>query len=93
MTGNVGERMHDATDSVSSVRPEKACGPGREFRVGSTAVVLISIDPILAAATLCTFPLIAWLTVFLRERLTHGFLHGGRAWAEMTSILAGSWWA
>jgi ATP-binding cassette subfamily B protein len=56
--------------------------------VVGTAAVLISIDPLLAAATLCTFPIIAWLTVHLRERLSHGFLHGSRAWAEMTSILA-----
>jgi ATP-binding cassette, subfamily B, bacterial len=53
-----------------------------------TAAVLLSVDPLLALATLCTFPFIAWFTFRIRDTLTHGFLHGGRAWSEMTSILA-----
>lgn len=52
-----------------------------------TAGVLIAIDPALAAATLVSFPPIAWLILRVRGRLTHGFLRGSRAWAEMTNVL------
>jgi ATP-binding cassette subfamily B protein len=50
--------------------------------------ILFWMDPYLALATICAFPVTAWLTLRLRERLTHGFLHGGRAWSDMTSVLA-----
>ncbi len=55
--------------------------------VGSLAV-LFWMDRWLAIATICTFPLIAGLTFWIREGLQSGFLYGGRAWADMTSILA-----
>ncbi len=54
----------------------------------STAAVLLTLDPLLAAAALASFPPIAWLIVHIRGTLTHGFLRGGRAWSAMTSILA-----
>lgn len=53
-----------------------------------TAAMLFYMDPLLAAATLCTFPGVAWLTYTTRSRLTEGFARGYRAWDEMTSILA-----
>ncbi len=53
-----------------------------------TATMLFYMDPVLAAATLCTFPLVAWFTYATRSRLTEGFARGYRAWDEMTSILA-----
>lgn len=53
-----------------------------------TAVVLASIDPLLALVALGSFPPIAWLIVQVRQRLTSGFLRGGRVWSGMTSILA-----
>ena len=55
--------------------------------IGS-AVVLISLDPWLAVATLASFPIIASLILRVRGRLTHGFLRTGRAWSAMTNILA-----
>jgi ATP-binding cassette subfamily B protein len=55
--------------------------------VGS-AVVLITLDPWLAVATLASFPLIATLILRVRGKLTHGFLRTGRAWSAMTNILA-----
>jgi ATP-binding cassette subfamily B protein len=42
----------------------------------------------LALATVCTFPIIGWLTFRIRDSLTHGFLFASRAWADMTSVLA-----
>ena len=53
-----------------------------------TAAILLSIDPMLALATLLPFPFIAWLVHRVRDRLRHGFQQGNRAWAEMTSVLA-----
>ena len=53
-----------------------------------TAVMLLALDPILALATLLPFPLIAWLVHQVRNRLRHGLQRGGRAWSEMTSVLA-----
>ena len=52
------------------------------------AVILISIDPLLALVTLAPFPLIAWLVQRVRARLRHGFERGSRAWADMISVLA-----
>ena len=52
------------------------------------AVLLLSIDPELALATLVPFPVIAWLIYLVRERLRHGFERGSRAWAELLSVLA-----
>lgn len=55
--------------------------------IGS-AVILITLDPWLALATLVSFPIIATLILRVRGRLTHGFLRTGRAWSAMTNILA-----
>ena len=88
-TGDLVARISSDTDRICNFLSDTLVDFIADvLMIVGTAAVLISIAPILAAATLCTFPIIAWLTVFLRDRLTHGFLHGGRAWAEMTSILA-----
>jgi ATP-binding cassette subfamily B protein len=53
-----------------------------------TAILMVAIDPILAAATLLPFPLIAWLVSVVREIIQRGLQKGSRAWSEMTSVLA-----
>ena len=53
-----------------------------------TAAVLLAINPWLALATLAPFPVILWLTFRVRDRLRGGFQVTGRAWAEITSVLA-----
>jgi ATP-binding cassette subfamily B protein len=53
-----------------------------------TAVILLSINPLLALMTLCPFPLIVWLVYWVRGRLLRGFRRAGVAWSEMTSVLA-----
>jgi ATP-binding cassette subfamily B protein len=53
-----------------------------------TAVILLTRDPLLAAATLLPIPLGGWLVHAVRQRLRHGFEQGNRAWATMTSVLA-----
>jgi ATP-binding cassette subfamily B protein len=88
-TGDLVARISSDTDRICSFLSDTLVDFIADvLMIVGTAVVLISIDPILAAATLCTFPIIAWLTVHLRDRMTFGFLHGGRAWDEMTSLLA-----
>ena len=88
-TGDLVARISNDTDRICNFLSDTLVDFIADvLMIVGTAVVLISIDPILAAATLCTFPIIAWLTVSLRDRMTHGFLHGGRAWDGMTSLLA-----
>jgi ATP-binding cassette, subfamily B, bacterial len=53
-----------------------------------TAAILLTRDPLLAAATLLPIPLGGWLVHAVRQRLRHGFEQGNRAWASMTSVLA-----
>ncbi len=53
-----------------------------------TAVILVSIDPLLALVTLAPLPLIVWLIYRVREHLRIGFDRLNRIWAEITSVLA-----
>jgi ATP-binding cassette, subfamily B, bacterial len=53
-----------------------------------TSVILILLNPTLAMAALLPFPLIAWLVYKARNHMQRGFQRGGRAWDNMTSILA-----
>jgi ATP-binding cassette subfamily B protein len=53
-----------------------------------TAIVLVTINPWLAAVTLLPLPPILWLVNRVRTRLRRGFRRASAAWAEMTSVLA-----
>ncbi len=53
-----------------------------------TATILLSIDPWLALAALCPFPLIVWMVYRVRGRLLRGYRQAGAAWGAMTSVLA-----
>lgn len=53
-----------------------------------TAVILFSIEPTLALATLLPLPFIMWLIHLVRDRLRHGFEKIDRVWSEITSVLA-----
>ena len=57
------------------------------FMFTFTAIVLLTIDPVLAAAALLPFPLIAWMVQRVRIRLRHGFARSANAWSEMVSVL------
>ena len=52
-----------------------------------TSILLIRIDPMLAAVTLLPFPAIAWLVHEVRSRLRHGFARSTNAWGDMVSVL------
>ena len=56
--------------------------------IAMTAVLLVALDPLLAAATIIPFPIIAWLVQQVRGHLRRSLQRGGRAWSDMTSVLA-----
>jgi ATP-binding cassette subfamily B protein len=56
--------------------------------IAMTAVILFSISPALALATLLPLPLIGWLIHVVRDRLRTGFEKIDRVWAEVTNVLA-----
>ena len=53
-----------------------------------TAAILLSLDPLLALATLLPVPLIVFLVHRVRRRLHRGFGLASRMWGRMTSVLA-----
>ncbi len=53
-----------------------------------TAVVLFSMDPLLALITLVPLPFIGWMIHFVRDRLSNGFEKIDRVWAEVTNVLS-----
>lgn len=88
-TGDLVARISNDTDRICAFLSDSLVDFISDvLMIVGTTIVLFQINSLLAIATLSTFPVIAWLTFLLRDRLTHGFLHGGRAWGDMTSILA-----
>lgn len=88
-TGDLVARISSDTDRICSFLSDNLMDFVTDvLTIVWTIGVLYWMDPILATATLCTFPLVAWLTFSIRNRLTHGFSTGYRAWGDMTSILA-----
>ncbi len=53
-----------------------------------TAVILFSINPWLALATLVPLPFIGWMIHTVRDRLRTGFERIDRVWSEVTNVLA-----
>jgi ATP-binding cassette subfamily B protein len=53
-----------------------------------TAGLLLAMDPLLAVVTLAPFPVIAYLVHRVRSHLRRSLQRGGRAWSEMSSVLA-----
>ena len=53
-----------------------------------TSVILFSINPWLALVTLVPLPVIGWLIQAVRARLRMGFEKIGRAWGDVTNVLA-----
>src|SRR5690606_17427367 len=56
--------------------------------IAMTAIVLLTIDPLLALATLAPLPLILWMIHWVRDRLRHGFEKADRVWSDITNVLA-----
>ena len=53
-----------------------------------TVAILVASSPVLALATLCPLPMVAWLVHRVRGKLRNGFAASSRAWAAMTNVLA-----
>ncbi|MDD2720844.1 MAG: ABC transporter ATP-binding protein [Gallionella sp.] len=53
-----------------------------------TTVILFSINPWLALATLLPLPIIAWMIHNVRDRLRTGFEKIDRVWSEVSNVLA-----
>jgi ATP-binding cassette subfamily B protein len=53
-----------------------------------TSAILFSINPWLALVTLVPLPVIGWLIQAVRARLRMGFEKIGRAWSDVTNVLA-----
>jgi len=88
-TGDLVARISSDTDRICNFLSDSLADFVTDLlMIVGTVAVLFSLDRWLAIATVCTFPVIGWLTYKIRDRLQHGFLTGGRAWGDMTSILA-----
>ncbi|WP_342118705.1 cyanophycin metabolism-associated ABC transporter [Pseudoduganella sp. OTU4001] len=53
-----------------------------------TGMILFTIDPWLAIATLLPLPFIAWMIHLVRDKLRTGFEKIDRVWGEVTNVLA-----
>jgi ATP-binding cassette subfamily B protein len=88
-TGDLITRLSSDTDRICnflSINLLDFCSD--VVMIALTAILMVAIDPWLAAATLLPFPLIAWLVSVVREIIQRGLRKGSRAWSEMTSVLA-----
>jgi ATP-binding cassette subfamily B protein len=88
-TGDLIARVSNDTDRICNFLALNLVDfAGDVAMIGLTATILLTIDPLLALATLCPFPVILWLVYRVRARLLRGFRQQGIAWSEMTSVLA-----
>jgi ATP-binding cassette subfamily B protein len=88
-TGDLIARIGNDTDHLCSFLSDTLVDFITDvLMIVGSAVVLLSLDPWLALATLASFPLIGSLILRVRGRLTHGFVRTGRAWSAMTNVLA-----
>lgn len=88
-TGDLISRVSDDTDRICNFLSMHLVDFATDIlMILMTAVVLLSIDPWLALAALCPFPIIFWLVWWVRGRFLRGYRQGSVAWAEMTSVLA-----
>jgi ATP-binding cassette subfamily B protein len=88
-TGDLISRISSETDRLCSFLSDTLIDFVTDvLMIVGTSIVLFTLDPLLALAALVSFPPIAWFMMRVRGSLTHGFLRGGRAWSQMTNILA-----
>lgn len=88
-TGDLMARISTDTDRICQFLSDNLVDFVTDLLlIAATAALLLYTDWKLAVASLAPFPLIAWLIVWSRARLSQGFLVSGRAWGYMTSVLA-----
>lgn len=88
-TGDLMSRISSDTDRLCNFLSSHLVDFATDvLMIGMTVAIMLAIDPVLALATLCPFPIIVWLVTWVRKRLLRGYRQGTLAWAEMTSVLA-----
>ncbi len=88
-TGDLMARIGSETDRINIFISLHLLDFGTDvLMLLMTTVILVSINPWLAAVTLLPLPLIAWLIHVVREKLRTGFERVDRVWAEVTNVLA-----
>ncbi|HEV3120737.1 MAG TPA: ABC transporter ATP-binding protein [Isosphaeraceae bacterium] len=88
-TGDLIARLSSDTDRICNFLSINLLDFATDIlMIVMTTVAMIWIDWGLALATLCPFPIIAWLVYWVRNHLKRGFQRGNQAWADMTSVLA-----
>jgi ATP-binding cassette subfamily B protein len=88
-TGDLMSRIGSETDRISVFLSLHALDFITDvLMLLMTSVILFSINPWLALATLVPLPFIAWMIHLVRDRLRTGFEKIDRVWGEVTSVLA-----
>ncbi len=88
-TGDLIARIGSETDRISVFLSLHALDFITDvLMITMTAVILFSINPWLALATLVPLPFIGWLIHLVRDRLRTGFEKIDRVWGEVTNVLA-----
>ncbi|MHB1425323.1 MAG: cyanophycin metabolism-associated ABC transporter [Gemmataceae bacterium] len=88
-TGDLLSRISNDTERLCNFLSINLIDFGSDLlMIVVTSAILLSIDPLLAVAALCPFPLIVWMVARVRGRLLRGYRQAGAAWGAMTSVLA-----
>lgn len=88
-TGDLMSRIGSETDRISVFLSLHALDFITDvLMLAMTALILFSIHPGLALATLVPLPFIAWLIHLVRDKLRTGFEKIDRVWGEITNVLA-----
>ena len=88
-TGDLMARIGSETDRINVFLSLHALDFATDvLMIAMTAVILFSINPLLATVTLVPLPFIAWLIHVVRDKLRTGFERIDRVWSEVTNVLA-----
>jgi ATP-binding cassette subfamily B protein len=88
-TGDLMSRIGSETDRISVFLSLHALDFITDvLMLAMTSIILFSIHPGLALATLVPLPFIAWLIHLVRDKLRTGFEKIDRVWGEITNVLA-----
>ncbi|MEZ2295728.1 ABC transporter ATP-binding protein [Variovorax sp. RCC_210] len=88
-TGDLMSRIGSETDRINVFLSLHALDFANDvLMIVMTAVILFSINPLLAVVTLVPLPFIAWMIHVVRDRLRTGFEKIDRVWSEVTNVLA-----
>ena len=88
-TGDLMARIGSETDRINVFLSLHALDFLTDvLMIAMTAVILVSINPLLAVVTLVPLPFIAWMIHVVRDKLRTGFEKIDRVWSEVTNVLA-----